>query len=441
MKNKAYPKYKDSGVEWLGEIPEHWDIKRLKYIVSYNDESLSETTLPEMKINYVDISSVDLINGIGHIEEYEFDQAPSRARRIVHNGDSIVSTVRTYLKAIAYIENKIDNTIVSTGFIVIRPRKLHSKFLAWYLQSEGFIGEIVSKSVGVSYPAINAPEVVNIVGLIPDFDEQQSIAIYLDKKTAQLDELIDKKKKLIEKLDEKRTALITHAVTKGLDDTVKLKPSGIDWLGDIPEHWETKRLRFIAKKVATGATPSSDKYDYFAEGSIPWFTPGDFGESSSCLNVANKLVHTEAIKNKECKMYPANSILVVGIGATLGKVGYCESEFSANQQINIIIPKETMKCRYLTYFLSVMREVMKIISNATTLGIMNQDKTKLIPCLVPNSDEQDAIVRFLDNEISQIDSLKENIQRAIEKLEEYRSSLITNAVTGKIDVRGVVDVK
>lgn len=209
---------KDSGIDWLGPIPTHWEMKRLKDIVTYNDESLPETTDPAMSIKYVDISSVNLIDGITNVEEFEFEKAPSRARRIVRHGDTIVSTVRTYLKAIAAIRNPEDDLIVSTGFAVVRPRnKVDPEYLGYFLQSQGFIGEVVSKSVGVSYPAINASDLVGIESLLPPLLEQKAIADFLDVKMAEIDALIAKKEELLKLLAEQRAALITNAVTGKID--------------------------------------------------------------------------------------------------------------------------------------------------------------------------------------------------------------------------------
>ena len=219
----AYKKYKQTRCVWLQEIPEHWDFKRLKNVASHNDEVLDEKTDPDLEIEYVDISSVSLVHGIEKTETMPFEKAPSRARRKVKNGDIIVSTVRTYLKAIAPVCEPSENMVVSTGFAVVRPKEnLCSGFAGYLLQSNGFVGDVVANSVGVSYPAINASDLVRVPAVEPPLEEQKGIARFLDFKTAQIDSLIAKKKELLEKLAEKRTALISHAVTKGLDPAVPI---------------------------------------------------------------------------------------------------------------------------------------------------------------------------------------------------------------------------
>ena len=204
---------KDSGVEWLSEIPAEWEVKKLKYLVSINDESLPETTDKGFLIKYVDISNVKSGVGILSIEELSFSSAPSRARRIVREGDVIVSTVRTYLRSIARISNPPENLIASTGFAVIRPRKLHSDYTGYMFYSENLIGEIVSRSTGVSYPAISASEIGNIPVPIPNTKEQTTTANFLDRKITEIDAKIAKTQRIIELQKEYRTALISEVVT------------------------------------------------------------------------------------------------------------------------------------------------------------------------------------------------------------------------------------
>jgi len=219
-----YPDYLPVNGPDKVSIPSTWENRRLKFVASCNDEALPETTDPDYEIAYVDISSVDLISGITAIEFQNFEAAPSRARRIVRDGDTIVSTVRTYLKAISSIVSPPENMIVSTGFAVIRPFSfIDSRFIGYALQNSAFVEEVVARSTGVSYPAINPSTLIGLPVAYPKKkSEQRHIAAFLDWKTAQIDALIAKKQALIEKLKEKRLAVITQAVTKGLDSAALL---------------------------------------------------------------------------------------------------------------------------------------------------------------------------------------------------------------------------
>ena len=208
---------KDSGIEWLGEIPAHWEVKRLKYLATVNDETLPESTAPNKEITYVDIGNVDSVKGITGTEDLIFENAPSRARRVVRQGDVIISTVRTYLKAIARIESKNSNLVVSTGFAVVRPRQLDAGFVAYALGSPYFVERVVAHSVGVSYPAINASELAWLDIAFPPIPEQTTIAAFLERETAKLDSLISKVREAIELLKELRTVIISSAVTGQID--------------------------------------------------------------------------------------------------------------------------------------------------------------------------------------------------------------------------------
>lgn len=430
----AYRKYKQTRCAWLKEIPEHWDFKRLKNVASHNDEALDERADPDLEIEYVDISSVSLVNGIEKTEVMPFERAPSRARRKVKDGDIIVSTVRTYLKAIAPVCEPPKNMIVSTGFAVVRPKEnLYSGFTGYLLQSNGFVGDVVANSVGVSYPAINASDLVRIPAVEPPLEEQKAIARFLDFKTAQIDALIEKKKALLDKLAEKRTALISHAVTKGLDPSVPMKDSGVTWLGEIPVQWSALPLRRLINNVKTGTTPSGVNELHFDDDGIAWFRPGDFSDQMLLEFSEKKLSEVGAA---EVRVFPAFTVMHVGIGATIGKVGITTIPSSCNQQINAIVCNERLHHMFAAYFLQAIKEYIVKCGKYTTLPIINQDEIKALCFTVPPRDEQVKISEYLLREERLMEQQTKKISQVIERLQEYRSALITNAVTGKIDVRG-----
>lgn len=207
---------KESGIEWIGKIPEHWNISKLKQYTVINSSSLSDSTPKDYEFEYVDIGSVSLEKGIEKYEKMDFKSSPSRARRVVKENDIIISTVRTYLKAIAVISNK-ENIIVSTGFAVLTPININYKYLGYFVKSEYFTETVTSKSVGVSYPAINSSELKNIQILIPSIEEQQEISSYLDKENNKINKTIEKIERNIELLEEYKESLIHHVVTGKID--------------------------------------------------------------------------------------------------------------------------------------------------------------------------------------------------------------------------------
>lgn len=205
---------KDSGIEWIGKIPSHWEIKKLKYITQCDTLVLPENTRPDTQIQYIDIGSVTYGNGINQIQDFIFADSPSRARRIVKTGDTIISTVRTYLRAIAYISDKYNNHICSTGFAVLTPNNEQcKKFVFYSLQAGPFISRVESISTGISYPAVTSQDLINIYTCIPPLSEQQAIADYLDQKCAEIDSVVEKREKIIDLLIEYKKSIIYECVT------------------------------------------------------------------------------------------------------------------------------------------------------------------------------------------------------------------------------------
>jgi restriction endonuclease S subunit len=209
---------KDSGIDWIGEIPEGWEVHKLKFKADINKRKLNDDTDPTFKINYLDISNVDSSGNIHDIEEQYFEDAPSRARRIPKEKDTIISTVRTYLKAVAYLEKIPKNFIVSTGFAVLEAHKeTVPKYLYYSVRTEKFIQAVIAVSKGVAYPAINPPELGQLYLVIPPLSEQKSIVKYLDHQTSKIDKTIKKIEEHINLLEEYKKSLIHHVVTGKVD--------------------------------------------------------------------------------------------------------------------------------------------------------------------------------------------------------------------------------
>lgn len=215
--DKSVP-MKDSGIDYIGQVPQNWEVIKLKFISLCNKYSLDEQTDKNRQINYVDIGSVTNKDGITNVQKMLFKEAPSRARRIIHTNDTIISTVRTYLKAIAYIDEKYDNHICSTGFAVITPKNnIDPKFLFYILHSENFICKVERISTGANYPAITANKLINLKCLMPSLQEQKNIIKYIENIEVTINKLIENKNNLINKLEEYKKSLISFAVTGQID--------------------------------------------------------------------------------------------------------------------------------------------------------------------------------------------------------------------------------
>ena len=280
---------------------------------------------------------------------------------------------------------------------------------------------------------------------LPPLDEQRAIAAYLDRETERIDALVAKKRLLIERLEEYRTALITRTVTRGLppeaaraaglDPSPRLKPSGVEWLGEVPEHWEVGKVALAARRIQAGSTPPTANDEYYEDGTVPWFGPSAF-RVSLVLGEPTKLLNEVAICNGVVRRFEAGTVMVVTIGATVGKVGLLAVPASCNQQVTGITFNERMVIpTFAGLQLSLLGDLLKGIAPAATLPILSQSDIGHLAMLIPPLDEQRAIVAYLDDETELIDALVVRTEAAIERLQEYRTALITAAVTGKIDVR------
>ncbi len=215
--NKA--KLKQTGISWIGYVPQHWEQCRLKNVVSCNNETLSNNTEPSLQIEYVEIADVKEMEGIVRTTHYKFSEAPSRARRITKNGDIILSTVRTYLKAVALV--KQEGLIVSTGFAVLRPKDCNQEYISYLLRSDYFLGEVSRRSFGISYPSITTDALLSIEIPIPPLSEQRAIVSYIEAKTASINKLIDAYEQQVERVKEYKQRLISDAVTGKINVTGK----------------------------------------------------------------------------------------------------------------------------------------------------------------------------------------------------------------------------
>jgi restriction endonuclease S subunit len=266
----------------------------------------------------------------------------------------------------------------------------------------------------------------------PELMEQEAIAAFLDHETAKIDALIEKKERLIELLQEKRTALITQAVTKGLDPTVPMKDSGVEWLGKIPAHWNVKRIKTVAC-LNTGGTPAGLLDEAFELEGVPWVKPDHLNGDHGIIMPDRRLSLSAA---KAVGIIEAGSSLVCGIG-TVGKTGHAPFIVCTNQQINAITFGCKVTNRFGQFIVSCLSQEFMRRANKVTLAICNKSEMGEVFICTPPLTEQRAVAAFLDRETAKIGTLLAKTHEAIDRLKEYRAALISAAVTGKIDVRDV----
>ena len=423
-------------------LPRGWEVRPLKRIAALNPEVLPEDTDPEWTFPYVDIGNVTFEAGITGTELVRFADAPSRARRRVRNGDTIVSTVRTYLRAIAPVWNQPDDLIVSTGFAVIRARPpMDAGYLSWALRSNTFVESVVADSVGVSYPAI-APSVLGSLPVpAPPTAERRAIADFLDRETAKIDALIATQERLIALLDEKRQAAITHAVTKGLDPDAPMKDSGVASLGPVKVSWPVVRLKTVLRQVEQGWSPQCenrtadlDEWGVLKVGCVNG-THFDETENKALPPDLDPIAGLE-IKPGDILMSRANTIELVGsvslVTAVRHRLLLCDKLYRLHIECHKAEP------RFIVYLLtsSVGRAPLETSATGASPSMKNisQESVKDIWLACPTVEEQRVIADFLDELSGQISAAQRTAKALSEELLERRIALITAVVTGQIDV-------
>lgn len=434
-----YEAYKDSGIEKVGNIPSHWNARKVKFSANINMKSLPENTSKGFEFTYVDIGGVSLEKGIEKMEVFSFGDAPSRARRIAEPGDVIVSTVRTYLKAIASVDQTTSNYIYSTGFAVVSPtNNTDPKYLANFIKSNAFTDQVDLVAKGMSYPAINSTELSNLHLLSLPLEEQTSIANFLDKKTAQIDEAIAIKEKQIALLKERKQIIIQKAVTQGLDPNVPMKDSDVDWIGQIPEHWQAARVKHATKKISKGTTPSTIGREILDYGDIRFIkaeniVDGKLSDTPLCFidQKTNIILARSSLS--------IGDILFVIAGATLGKTAVVSENIypaNTNQAVAFLRPNNLVESSYLPIWLSsnFISQLIWLDAVQSAQPNLSMEDLGNFPLLLPPKKEQIEIVNYLNVETANIDEGIEFQGKQIEKLKEYKTTLINSAVTGKIKV-------
>jgi type I restriction enzyme, S subunit len=411
---------------------------RLKYVATINNDALGEDTDPDYELQYIDIGNVDSSGQIHEVASYRFADAPSRARRQVLHGDVIVSCVRTYLQAIAPIENPPDNLIVSTGFAVVRPMegKLRAGFCKYALREPNFLAEVERRSVGVSYPAINSSDLAAIPIPAPSDDVQRRVESFLDRETARIDALVAAKQRLLDLLAEKRKAIIATAVTRGFDPNVKLRDPGAPWLGEIPGYWPRVPLRYLVSFLS-GGTPDKGNADFWSGGTIPWVSPKDM--KVEVIDDSEDHITEAAVDGSATRIVPVGSVLVVVRGMILARtlpVAVTSAPLTINQDIKALVCGKRLLPDFLRIVLGGQSRLLLSLADSSAHGTKKLETEVLqrLEVPTPSLDEQRAIVDHIARETAKLDAVRAATERTIALLTERRAAQIAAAVTGQINV-------
>lgn len=448
IESLKYPEYKHSGIDWLGAIPKHWKVRQLKFISRVQSSSVDKKSKDDedevLLCNYVDVYKNEFID-----DSIEFMKATAPQRHIeqftLNQGDIIItkdSEDRFDIAVPAKVNKDFENVLCGYHLALIRPDngQISSGFLFRWFQSDLVNDQFKVSANGITRYGLSVSSIKDSIVAVPSLPEQKAIASFLDHQTTRIDQLIEKKKRLLELLDKQRQAIITNAVTKGINPDAPMKDSGIDWLGEVPEHWELNRLKFY-----TQINPVKSEVKHLPDDFEVTFTPMEAVKEFGGLD-------TKGVKTKG-DVYAGYTYFKEGDVLT-AKITPCFENAKATiasnlkngigfgtTELHVLRPFTNLNNRFL--FFMIISEPFLKVGESEMLGAGGQKRVRqeFLENWVwafPSIDEQRDIVSYIEEQLNKFDQLKTKIQTAINKLEEYRSSLITQAVTGKIDVRDTV---
>ena len=439
---RPYAAYKDSGVQWLKDIPMHWDVKRLRLAVTkcqnglWGDEPNGVSDVACIRVADFDRVALEI-----KIEQPTFRSVdPSLLRsRCLEYGDLLLEKSgggdRQPVGAVVlYMRHE---SAICSNFVARMPVRIgyEARYLT-YLHASLYAIRVNTRSIkqNTGIQNLDSESYLNEFGCFPEILEQRAIASFLDRETAKIDALVAKKERLIELLQEKRTALITHAVTKGLDPNVPMKDSGVEWLHKLPVHWQMRRLKELGRLHGGAGFPHNEQG--VNNEAFPFFKVGDMGlwGNSRILHKWQHTISAAGVKRLGAYLFPSNTIVFAKVGAALrlNQRRLIERPSCLDNNMLGFVP---LNCDPLwsMYCLGVLD--MRRLANPGAVPSVNEAQIGDTHVPVPPSREQLCIARFLDRETAKIDALVTRVHDAIERLKELRTALISAAVTGKIDVR------
>jgi type I restriction enzyme S subunit len=433
-KYHGYRATKASNVAWLGEVPQHWDVLRLKYTAELVNEKVNGAA---SELPYT---------GLEHIESWtgkrlttEAETSSDGQATVYRAGDVLFGKLRPYL-AKSYAAQ--GDGICTGELLVLRPKTLVQGFLRDYLLNPSFISIVDSSTYGAKMPRASWEFIGNLPALVPPLDEQRAIARFLDRETARIDALIEKKRRQIELLHEKRIALISHAVTKGLDPRAPMEDSGIDWLGRIPRSWRVLQFRRVIRALEQGWSPVAEEReaeaDEWAVLKISAVAQGRFRpREHKALPPGLEPEARYEVRPGDLLLTRSNTPERVGDACFVPETRHRLLMSDLIYRVHL----DQRRCLhpFACYWLISRpgRAAIEADARGTSGSMVKiaQSHIRAWPILVPPLDEQRAIVQQLDHEMSRIDGIVDKIEASIDLLREYRTALISAAVTGKIDVR------
>lgn len=420
--------YKPSGIEWLGDIPEHWEVKKVGQLFRLRIEKSGINHGKEL---------LSVYSSIGVKPRKDMEQRGNKASTtndywIVKKGDIVSNKLLAWMGAIGVSHYE---GVTSPAYDILMPIcELNSDYFHYLFRTKLYIQQFKIRSRGILDMKLRFyfDEFKTLSIATPPIEEQNKIAQYLDYKTKQINRFIKNKQKLIKLLKEQKQNIINQAVTKGTNRNVRLKPSGVEWLGDIPEHWKHTTIRRVSK-VYSGGTPSRNNLSYWENGSIPWIPSGYVNKRQ--IHGSEYFISNLGFTNSSAKWIPEGSLVIAlaGQGKTKGMVATVEEPVTCNQSLGAIVPtNKGLNYEFLAYYLeSKYRNIRGLVGDELRDGL-NLEYVKSIPLPLPSLEEQKVIVKYIEKETAIIDKAIERTEREIELIKEYKTTLISEVVTGKL---------
>lgn len=409
---------KDSGIEWIGAIPEDWQLSKIGSLYTQRNEKVSDKDYQPLSVT---------MQGILPQLATAAKTDDGDNRKLVRVGDFAINS-RSDRRGSCGI-SPLDGSVSLINIILTPRTAMHPGYYNWLFHTTLFADEFYKWGHGIVADLWTTrwQEMKSITVPVPEYAEQERIAAFLDAECAEIDAVLEKTRASIEEYKKLKQAVITQAVTKGVRGDRPMKDSGIEWIGDIPVEWEIKRIKNICS-LKTGSTPSTGNAEWF-NGDLLWFTPGDFNEKFVLLS-SNRTLSRTSEKDGVATMIPANSVLVVCIGGSAGKVGYTNYGCSCNQQITALCKSNIMP-KLLMYDVNAGMPFLRNTTMFTTLPILNNQAIGGLVLPIPREEEQLSIIEYLDEKCAGIDALIAKKQQYLTEIENYKKSLIYEYVTGK----------
>jgi len=441
-KYKQYPKYKPSVVEWIGEIPGEWELRRLTTVLKSIESGGREKNSIDIDDGAISIGGEhvgwqgELLIDNPRFVSIEYFNSMNKGK--VRIGDVLLVKDGATIGKTAYVYALPKLAALNEHVFLLRGKKeIDQKFLFYFIFSNTAQEQINLSITGSAQPGLNRKFKLILMLSLPTLSEQRVIADFLDLEMARINSVISRQTQMLELLKEKRSAIITQAVTKGIKPKANMKPSGVEWVGDIPEGWEVWRLRRLCSRVTDGAhiSPDISSEDYPFASTVD-ITNGHV-DLINCIYTSTSC-YTYLVRTG-CKPFIGD--VLFSKDGTVGKTAVVnfKSDFVVASSLVIITPKKSLlNTAFLNYYLNnnLLQQEIILQMSGTAIQRISVDKVGRLLIALPPIAEQNNIVNFLDYETEKIDALVRKIEKQIKLLNEYKQSLITHAVTGKIDVRG-----